>query len=398
MLIHPEFPPTLEAAHARMAAVQVHDYARTRQSLHGAVTQLSPYITHGYLSVPDVARAMVARFRIGVQHRLIHELGWREYAQHLYVHLGESLGQQALHPGPLQEGDFKAELPLDVRHAATGIAAIDLAVSMLYSCGYLHHQARLWLASYIVHVRKIDWRVAAQWMQGHLLDGDVASNWLNWQRVAGLAGDPPWVFNAETVARHAPSDWHSRGSMIDKPIEMMEIMAHNAASFTISEELKRIPWAMSEPELLHRPPALLDWQSPDPQAWAGRDVWLVHPWSLAALPSDLPSGVVAVGLWCEEWMQAMPWSFKRWMFVAQRMGALAPVCAFGSATDWQTALSQASSVACWDHPRLPAWTGLAVQRRSAPRLFKNLDEPCLSFTAWWQQVSSGVRHFRHLAA
>ena len=93
MLIHPEFPPTLEAAHARMAAVQVHDYARTRQSLHGAVTQLSPYITHGYLSVPDVARAMVARFRIGVQHRLIHELGWREYAQHLYVHLGESLGQ-----------------------------------------------------------------------------------------------------------------------------------------------------------------------------------------------------------------------------------------------------------------------------------------------------------------
>jgi hypothetical protein len=55
-------------------------------------------------------------------------------------------------------------------------------------------------------------------------------------------------------------------------------------------------------------------------------------------------------------------------------------------------------VACWDHPRLPAWTGLAVQRRSAPRLFKSLDEPCLSFTAWWQQVSRGVRHFRHLVA
>jgi deoxyribodipyrimidine photo-lyase len=235
-------------------------------------------------------------------------------------------------------------------------------------------------------------------MQGHLLDGDVASNWLNWQRVAGLAGDPPWVFNAETVARHAPSDWHSRGSMIDKPMEMMEIMAHNAASFTVSDELKRIPWAMDEPELLHRPPALLDWHSPDPQVWVGRDVWLVHPWSLAALPSDLPSGVVAVGLWCEEWMQAMPWSFKRWMFVAQRMGALAPACAFGSASDWQAALSQASSVACWDHPRLPAWTGLAVQRRSPARLFKSLDEPCLSFTAWWQQVSRGVRHFRHLAA
>ena len=398
MLILPEFPPTLEAAHSRLAAVKVHDYARTRHSLRGAVTQLSPYITHGYLSLPEVVRPLVARYRIGVQHRLVHELGLREYAQHLHAHLGDAMGQQSLFPGPLPDSDFKSELPLDVRHAATGIAAIDMAVNMLYGCGYLHHQARQWLASYIVHVRKIDWRVGAQWMQGHLIDGDLASNWLNWQRVAGLAGDPPWVFNADTIARHAPAEWHSRGSMIDKPMEMMEIMAHNPASFTISDAIKRIPWAMAEPELLRQPPALLEWQAPDASAWAGRDVWLVHPWSLGALPADLPPGAVAVGLWCEEWMQDMPWSFRRWMFVAQRMGVITSVCAFGSAAQWQDALAQARTLACWDHPRLPAWEGLGLARRSPQRLFKNLDEPCLSFTRWWQQVSRGVRHFRHLGA
>ena len=48
------FPPTLSAAQQRLAAVVPADYARTRQALDGAVSRLSPYLTHGLLSLPEV--------------------------------------------------------------------------------------------------------------------------------------------------------------------------------------------------------------------------------------------------------------------------------------------------------------------------------------------------------
>jgi len=48
------FAPTLAAAQARIAAMQPAVYARTRNALDGAVSTLSPYITHGFVSLADV--------------------------------------------------------------------------------------------------------------------------------------------------------------------------------------------------------------------------------------------------------------------------------------------------------------------------------------------------------
>jgi hypothetical protein len=42
-------------------------------------------------------------------------------------------------------------------------------VRQLYATGYLHNHARMWLASYAVHLRKVHWRAGADWMFGHLL-------------------------------------------------------------------------------------------------------------------------------------------------------------------------------------------------------------------------------------
>jgi deoxyribodipyrimidine photolyase len=50
----PLFPPTRDEALARIASVRPAEYARTRNALSGAVTQLSPYITHGFVSLPEV--------------------------------------------------------------------------------------------------------------------------------------------------------------------------------------------------------------------------------------------------------------------------------------------------------------------------------------------------------
>lgn len=57
------FPPTLDAARARIAAVRPADYARSRDALEGAVTRLSPYITHGFVSLPQVLAGVAERHR-----------------------------------------------------------------------------------------------------------------------------------------------------------------------------------------------------------------------------------------------------------------------------------------------------------------------------------------------
>ena len=140
------FPPTRAAALARIAAVRPADYARTRNAIDGAVTQLSPYITHGFVSLPEVLAGVAARYRLDVQHKFVFELGWREYFRHVWHHNGDEI-LHSLHDGLLPEHAYTPELPADIRQARTGVPAIDMAVRTLYATGTLHNHARMWLAS-----------------------------------------------------------------------------------------------------------------------------------------------------------------------------------------------------------------------------------------------------------
>ena len=54
MISNPDFAPTRAAALARIAAVEPVAYARSRNAIEGAVTGLSPYITHGLVTLPEV--------------------------------------------------------------------------------------------------------------------------------------------------------------------------------------------------------------------------------------------------------------------------------------------------------------------------------------------------------
>ena len=233
-----DLAPTREAALARLSAFDPQAYARTRNHLDGTVSRLSPYITHGLVSVPEVWAAVSDRHRIDTTHRFAIELGWREYFHHAWRHDGEAIFQ-SLHPGPLPDAAYCDGMPDDVLAARTGIPVIDHAVRELVQTGWLHNHARLWLASYLVHVRKIHWRAGADWMVGHLLDGDLASNHLSWQWVAGTGSSKPYLFNAENVARFAPRAWHSPGSVLDTSYEALDALARTpprAAAATVSWE------------------------------------------------------------------------------------------------------------------------------------------------------------------
>jgi len=259
-------PPTREAALAGLARVQPAAYARTRNHLDGAVTGLSPYFTHGVLTLSEALADVLQREPLAVDHKLVYEFGWREFFRHAWANAGDGI-LQSLHPGPLPDDAYAPVLPDDIRQACTGVPAIDEAVRTLYATGTLHNHARMWLASYVVHLRRVHWRAGADWLVAHLLDGDLASNHLSWQWVAGTGSHKPYLFNAENVARYAPAHWHSPGTVIDTSYEALDAIARGGrlpqAAQPAAERHRLVSDATQEPALHTAPPPGLPLQVPD---------------------------------------------------------------------------------------------------------------------------------------
>jgi deoxyribodipyrimidine photo-lyase len=392
------FAPTLAAAQARIAAVRPAAYARTRNALDGAVTGLSPYITHGVVTLTDVLAGVAARQALNVQHKFVFELGWRAYFRHVWQHRGDGI-LKSLHAGPLPDDAYAGELPADIRHGCTGVPVVDEAVRTLYATGMLHNHARMWLASYVVHVRKVHWRAGADWMIGHLLDGDLASNHLSWQWVAGTGSAKPYLFNADNVARHAPAPWHSPGSVIDTSYEALDRMAHRPPAPRRQDDgVASAGPRPIEPPLGAGPPADLGVTAPDSAAVTGRDVWLVHPWSLGPLPAGLPGDTRVVGVFVAEFHRAWPWSERRWRFVGRRMAELADLRWHADAAAIGAALKGARRVRSIDEPHLAPWLARWAECEAAPALFPSVDRRCDSFSQWWARASRGLESAADLLA
>jgi deoxyribodipyrimidine photo-lyase len=247
----------------------------------------------------------------------------------------------------------------------------------------------------VVHVRKVHWRAGADWLVGHLLDGDLASNHLSWQWVAGTGSRKPYLFNADNVARYAPASWHSPGSVIDTSYEALDRMARQAVPRSATpppSECGAPPnsASLTEPHLSAEPPDALGSTAPDAAAVAGRDVWLVHPWSLGELPAGLPADTVVIGVFVADFHQAWPWSERRWRFVGSRMAELATQRWHGDAAAIGTALAGARSVRSIAEPHLAAWLPRWAECEAAPALFPPVDRHCDSFSQWWTRASRGL--------
>ena len=394
------FVPTLAAAQARIAAVRPAAYARTRNALDGAVSGLSPYITHGVVTLADVLAGVAARHPLDVQHKFVFELGWRAFFRHVWQHRGEAI-LRSLHEGPLPDDAYARVLPADIREACTGVPVVDEAVRALYATGMLHNHARMWLASYVVHVRKVHWRAGADWLYGHLLDGDLASNHLSWQWVAGTGSSKPYLFNADNVARYAPAPWHSPGSVIDTSYEELDRMARRSTSQPARQPAPSLRRhgepdpssgspARVEPRLGAEPPDKLGSMAPDAAVVTGRDVWLVHPWMLGELPAALPAETVVIGVFVADFHRVWPWSERRWHFVGSRMAELAATRWHGDAASIGSALALARSVRSIDEPHLAPWLARWAACEAAPALFPNVDRRCDSFSQWWTRASRGM--------
>jgi deoxyribodipyrimidine photo-lyase len=78
------------------------------------------------------------------------------------------------------------------RSGHTGIGLIDASNRELFLTGYTSNRARQNVASFLSNSSHlgIDWRIGAEWYEYLLIDYDMASNWGNWQYVAGVGNDP----------------------------------------------------------------------------------------------------------------------------------------------------------------------------------------------------------------
>ncbi len=388
------FPPTLAAAHARIAAVRPAEYARTRNALGGAVSGLSPYITHGFVTLADVWQGVDAAHPLDIQDKFVFELGWRAYFRHVWQHRGAAI-LRSLHEGPIPDGSYLSQVPADVREGCTGVPVVDEAVRTLYATGMLHNHARMWLASYLIHIRKVHWRPGADWLYGHLLDGDLASNHLSWQWVAGTGSRKPYLFNADNVARYAPAPWHSPGTVIDTSYERLDAMARQPAPATRTQFSMPPPGFEPleplEPGLSPVPPDSLGVTAPDAASVAGRDVWLVHPWNLGRPPDPLPADALSIGLCLSEFHAAWPWSQRRWSFVGSRMAELTVERWHADAAAVESALSSARSVRSIADPHLEPWLSRWAGSVAAPALFPSIERRCDSFSQWWSRATREMR-------
>jgi len=374
--------------------------------LDGAVSGLSPYITHGFVTLPEVLAGVAARHALDVQHKFVYELGWRAYFRHVWQHRGEGIFH-SLNEGPLPEEAYARELPADIRQACTGMPVVDEAVRTLYATGMLHNHARMWLASYVVHIRKVHWRVAADWLYGHLLDGDLASNHLSWQWVAGTGSRKPYLFNADNVARYAPASWHSPGSVIDTSYEALDRMARQPAQQGRGEHHRQVDSpALIEPRLTADPPDEPGLTIPDAAAVAGRDVWLVHPWRLCEPPIELPNeapgavpaDTLVIGVFVADFHRLWPWSERRWHFVGSRLADITAQRWHGDAAAIGAALKGARSVRSIDEPHLAPWLVRWAACGAAPALFPPVERRCDAFSPWWARASRGLHSAADLLA
>ena len=400
------FEPTHAAALQRVSNIRPSEYARSRNAIDGAVTGLSPYLTHGILGMREAAQTVHQRYPLGFDDKLVFEFAWREFFQHVWsraAHNGDAIFKD-MHGQLPWHGQYADTLPPDIREGRTGVAAIDNAVCILYATGYLHNHLRMWLASYVVHVRKVHWRAGADWLYGHLIDGDLASNHLSWQWVAATFSSKPYLFNAENVSKYAPKNaravWDCSGTAIDQSYEALDAMARNQSG-KLAERGQHA--AVSEPALLPVPYKSFDAEGQSIRAQAAIDniaevsgavVELVHPFSLA--PRDLANnsaGTVRIGVIHLPGHAQWPWSEKRWQFVLTAMAQITDAIWVGDVGKLVVPKGVKVSAQATLYPGYRDALGKIATLVDAPRLLPNPSMACRSFTKFYERARRDVDDF-----
>jgi deoxyribodipyrimidine photo-lyase len=183
--------------HAWMTRERAIDHYRdTRNQLDGlyASSALSPWLANGCLSVRAVAEALEGHeARFGVSDSSDHfrrELQWREFFQWRAYRNGNHLFRLGGAGSKRQLCCFEPRSFARWCAGDTDHPLVNALMHQLVETGWMSNRGRQIAASCLINEIGVDWRYGAAFFEKHLMDYDVASNYANWQYIAGVGADP----------------------------------------------------------------------------------------------------------------------------------------------------------------------------------------------------------------
>ncbi len=212
----PRFRGGQSAADEALRGFDVAGYASRRNVVEPVdargASGLSPWIRHGWLSLPRVWAAVedgpprdVAKFR--------SELLWQEYARHLYARIGTA-SARSMRFGVAERGPSRMGA-----QASSGMACVERLREELRRDGWIPNAARMWLASHWSVRGQGGWRDGEDRFFQQLLDGSRAANRLGWQWTVGAQTGRLYAFERGQVERQAPGWCEGCARARDCPIE-----------------------------------------------------------------------------------------------------------------------------------------------------------------------------------
>jgi len=177
----------------------LHQYKNTRNRCLGNFysSKFSLWLAHGCISAREVVHEC-AKFeaKLGANvstYWLIFELLWRDFTLFAAIQSGKRLfdyggvqnkpekwfsGKRKVHN---RESDFEAWCT-----GTTGFPFVDANMRELVATGWMSNRGRQNVASFLVYQCNVDWRWGAEFFEHHLIDHNVAQNYVNWQTIAGI--------------------------------------------------------------------------------------------------------------------------------------------------------------------------------------------------------------------
>lgn len=171
-------------------------YKEVRNALDGwgNSTKFSPWLAQGNVSPRQIKMALNQyEDTNGINEStywIYFELLWREYFHWYAAYHGKRLFLASGVSSHQTHGSFYSERFRKWCQGNTPYPIVNACMKQLNQTGFMSNRGRQIVASCLVYEFGIDWRYGAAYFEERLIDYDVASNWGNWQYIAGVGADP----------------------------------------------------------------------------------------------------------------------------------------------------------------------------------------------------------------
>jgi deoxyribodipyrimidine photo-lyase len=164
------------------------------------------------------------------------EIAWREFHADVLFHRPATAREYLREEFARMAYDEPGDALSAWQTGRTGYPVVDAGMRQLLATGWMHNRVRMIVASFLIKDLHIEWQYGARHFMRHLRDGDLASNSLNWQWVAGCGTDAaPYfrVFNPVSqgqkfdpdgayVRRWVPELAHLSGASVHTPWDVVD--------------------------------------------------------------------------------------------------------------------------------------------------------------------------------